>query len=137
MFNFFKVSAQSEICNELNIIYKSLKSIYDFSTISAARKEYLTDLITKYGYLPYPFRKAQEELTPNEVLFGLEIKWLQNKVFDGEKFIFKNDKRSVLARKNIKNSDWLKKEGHDIKLITLSALSDGNKTNKTGKFLDW
>ncbi|MBO7673251.1 hypothetical protein J6S88_07590 [bacterium] len=137
MFNFFGNSVKQEACSELNIIYRSLKGIYDFSTISAGRKEYLTDLITRYGYLPYPFRKAQEELTPNEVLFGLEIKWVQNKVFDGEKFIFSADKQSVLARKNIKNSDWIKKEGHDIKLITLSALADGNRTDKTGKFMDW
>lgn len=134
MFNLFKISDESEACKELNLIYKSLKGIYDFSTIPAARKEYLTDLITRYGYLPYPFRKAQEELTPNEVLFGLEIKWVQNKVFDGEKFVFKSKEQSVLARKNIKNSDWIKKEGHDIKLITLSALAEGNKT---GKFTDW
>lgn len=137
MFNFFGTSNRQDACNELNIIYKSLKGIYDFSTIPTDRKEYLTDLITRYGYLPYPFRKAQEELTPNEVLFGLEIKWVQNKVFDGEKFIFNNNTQSVLGRKNIKNSDWIKKEGHDIKLITLSALADGNKTDKTGKFMDW
>lgn len=124
-------------CEELDLIYNSLKSIYDFSTITSARKEYLTDLITRYGYLPYPFRKAQEELTPNEVLFGLEIKWVNNKVFDGKHFRFPDNKQSVLARKNIRNANWIKKEGHNIKLINLAGLGNGNKSSETGKFMDW
>lgn len=124
-------------CEELDLIYNSLKSIYDFSTIPADRKQYLADLISRYGYLPYPFRKAQEELTPNEVLFGLEIKWVNNKVFDGKHFKFPDNKQSVLARKNIKNANWIKKEGHNIKLINLAALGNGNKSSETGKFMDW
>ncbi len=137
MFNIFNPSKKMKRSEELDLIYNSLKSIYDFSTIPAARKEYLTDLITKYGYLPYPFRKAQEELTPNEVLFGLEIKWVNNKVFDGKNFIFADSKQSVLARKNIRNANWIKKEGHDIKLINLAGLGNGNKSKTTGKFIDW
>lgn len=137
MFNLFNKPNRMKACEELDLIYNSLKSIYDFSTITSARKEYLTDLITRYGYLPYPFRKAQEELTPNEVLFGLEIKWVNNKVFDGKHFRFPDNKQSVLARKNIKNSNWIKKEGHDIKLINLAGLGNGNKGKETGKFMDW
>lgn len=124
-------------CEELDLIYNSLKSIYDFSTIPADRKAYLADLISRHGYLPYPFRKAQEELTPNEVLFGLEIKWVNNKVFDGKHFRYPDNKQSVLARKNLKNANWIKKEGHNIKLINLAALGNGNKTSETGKFMDW
>ena len=137
MFSFFSSKKKMKVCEELDIIYNSLKSIYDFSTISADRKEYLTDLITRHGYLPYPFRKAQEELTPNEVLFGLEIKWVNNKVFDGKHFRFADNKQSVLARKNVKNSNWIKKEGHNIKLINLAGLGNGNKSRVTGKFMDW
>lgn len=137
MFDFFSSKKSMKACEELDLIYNSLKSIYDFSTIPADRKEYLTDLITRYGYLPYPFRKAQEELTPNEVLFGLEIKWVNNKVFDGKHFRFPDGKQSVLARKNIKNANWIKKEGHNIKLINLAALGNGNKSKETGKFMDW
>ena len=137
MFNIFNPSKKMTLSEELNLIYNSLKSIYDFSTITTDRKEYLTDLITRYGYLPYPFRKAQEELTPNEVLFGLEIKWVNNKVFDGKNFIFADNKQSVLARKNIRNSNWIKKEGHNIKLINLAGLGNGNKSKETGKFMDW
>ena len=137
MFNLFSSHNKMKTCEELDLIYNSLKSIYDFSTITSARKEYLTDLITRYGYLPYPFRKAQEELTPNEVLFGLEIKWVNNKVFDGSHFRFPDNKQSVLARKNIKNANWIKKEGHNIKLINLAGLGNGNKSKETGKFMDW
>ncbi len=138
MFNIFSSSPKKlNACEELDLIYNSLKSIYDFSTITAARKEYLTDLITRHGYLPYPFRKAQEELTPNEVLFGLEIKWVNNKVFDGKHFRFPDNKQSVLARKNIRNADWIKKEGHNIKLINLAGLGNGNKNSTPGKFMDW
>lgn len=137
MFNLFTKPKKMKVCEELDLIYNSLKSIYDFSTITSARKEYLTDLITRYGYLPYPFRKAQEELTPNEVLFGLEIKWVNNKVFDGKHFRFPDNKQSVLARKNVKNANWIKKEGHNIKLINLAGLGNGNKTKETGKFMDW
>ncbi|MCM1010542.1 MAG: hypothetical protein NC390_06675 [Fusobacterium sp.] len=137
MFKFFSSQKKMKACEELDLIYNSLKSIYDFSTIPADRKEYLADLISRYGYLPYPFRKAQEELTPNEVLFGLEIKWVNNKVFDGKHFRFPDNKQSVLARKNIKNANWIKKEGHNIKLINLAALGNGNKSSETGKFMDW
>lgn len=137
MFNLFSGPGKMKACEELDLIYNSLKSIYDFSTITTSRKEYLTDLITRYGYLPYPFRKAQEELTPNEVLFGLEIKWVNNKVFDGKHFRFPDNKQSVLARKNIKNANWIKKEGHNIKLINLAGLGNGNKSAETGKFMDW
>ena len=93
--------------------------------------------IQKYGYLTYSYKKAQEELTNEEVLFALEQKWMQNKVFKDGKFSFKNNQISVLARNHEKNSDWFKKEGHDIKLINLAALGNGNHSKETGKFFDW
>jgi len=43
----------------------------------------------------------------------------------------------VLARNNVKDSSWLQKEGHDIKLINLAGLGDGNKSSGCGKFMDW
>lgn len=87
--------------------------------------------------MPYPYIKALEELTTEEILFGLEIKWSNNGVFKDGKFTFDNKNISVLARNNVKNSDWIKKEGHDIKLINLAGLGNGNKTKETGKFIDW
>lgn len=121
----------------LNEIYTKLKKKYNFDNISVKRKTELKNTINKYGYLPYPHIKALEELTPEEVLYGLEIKWKKNKVFADNKFTFNNNEISVLARNNVKNSDWIKKEGHNIKLINLAGLGDGNKTKETGKFFDW
>lgn len=120
---------------KLNEIYKNLKNTY--SDISEERKEELSKLINKYGYLPYPYIKALEELTPSEILFGLEIKWKNNGIFIDNEFSFEDDKISVLARNNIKNSSWIQKEGHNIKLINLAGLGDGNKTKETGKFMNW
>lgn len=119
----------------LNEIYTNLKNSYP--EVSSERKEELSKLINKYGYLPYPYIKALEELSPEEILFGLEIKWKNNKIFSDGKFSFANNKISVLARNNAKNSSWIQKEGHDIKLINLAGLGDGNKTKEAGKFIDW
>lgn len=120
---------------KLSEIYDKLKEIYKFNEISTERKNYLKEKIEKYGYLPYPHIKALEELTPSEVLFGIEIKLAKEEVFDGAKFNY--TKVSPLARKEVKNSDWIKRDGHEIKLINLAALGDGNKSKETGKFIDW
>ena len=122
---------------KLNEIYTCLKKKFPSANIPAERKEELEKLINKYGYLPYPYIKALEELSYEEILFGLEIKWKNNKVFDNNKFSFTDDKISVLARNNVKNSSWIQKEGHDIKLINLAGLGNGNKTKEPGKFMDW
>ena len=111
---------------KLNEIYTCLKKKFPSANIPAERKEELEKLINKYGYLPYPYIKALEELSYEEILFGLEIKWKNNKVFDNNKFSFTDDKISVLARNNVKNSSWIQKEGHDIKLINLAGLGNGN-----------
>ena len=126
-----------EKCEKLNEIYSKLLSKYGFENISEERKKYLTEIVKKNGYLPYPHIKALEELTNEEVLFALQIKWEQNGVFKDGKFDFEDDKVSVLARNNIKNSSWFKRDGHDIKLINLAGLGDGNKSKETGKFFDW
>lgn len=124
-------------CDRINEIYSKLKEAYSFDKISDERKSELSSLIKKYGYLPYPYTKALEELTSEEILFGLEIKWTDNGIFKDGKFTFSNDKISVLQRNKIKDSAWLQKEGHDIKLINLAGLGNGNLTKETGKFLDW
>ena len=100
-----------EKCNCLNKVYAALKEVYPEKNISDERKEELSAIIKKYGYLPYPYVKALEELRYEEILFGLKIKWEQNGIFDGEKFNFTDNNVSVLARNNIKNSEWIQKEG--------------------------
>lgn len=140
MFEFLfgnKNDNKNEKSIEINNIYSALKKAYPSDKISEERKKELSGLIKKYGYLPYPYIKALKELTPEEILFGLEIKWADNGIFKNGKFDFQDNKISVLARNNVKNSSWIQKEGHDIKLINLAGLGDGNKTKETGKFMDW
>lgn len=126
---------------KINDIYSKLKEIYKFEEISKERKKELKTLVEKYQYLPYPHIKALEELTPAEVLFALETKWGINKIFVDGEFKFESNKISVLARNNVSNANWIKKEGHDIKLVNLAGLGNGNKTKNElsgcGKFIDW
>lgn len=121
----------------LNKIYDELKKAYPFDSIPELRKKYLSMHIQKYGYLTCSFQKAQEELTNEETLFALEEKWKQNNVFKNGKFSYRQNQISVLARHQEKNSDWFKKEGHNIKLLNLAALGNGNESKETGKFFDW
>ena len=136
----FLFNKKEECKNELdfakiNEIYSKLKEIYKFDEIPEDRKTYLKELVEKYNYLPYPHIKALEELSPAEVIFSLETKWSVNDVFkDG---VFNFQQTSVLARNNIKNADWIKKEGHDIKLVNLAGLGNGNVDKAPGKFIDW
>lgn len=132
---FNKKDAEISKDTRLNEIYANLKASYP--EVLPERKEKLSKLINEYGYLPYPYIKALEELTPEEILFGLEIKWGNNHIFKDGKFSFQNCKISALARNNVKNSSWIQKEGHNIKLINLAGLGNGNETQSAGKFIDW
>ncbi len=134
-FNLFK--KEEKKAEKLNEIYSKLKKLYKVDAISEGRKNYLSNLMQKNGFLPYPHIKALEELTSAEVLFCLETKWKNEGVFKDGEFTFENNQISVLSRLNIKNSDWIKKEQHNIKLVNLAGLGDGNKTEEVGKFIDW
>ena len=138
MFSIFKKSEKTvQKDAELNEIYEKLKKEFSFDNIPEIRKKYLKMNIQKYGYLPYPFQKALDELTGEETLFALEEIWKKKGVFKDGKFQFKNDQISPLARNHEKTSDWFKKEGHNIKLINLAALGNGNVSSEPGKFMDW
>ena len=136
-FLFRKKKDEKQKFIHLNELYSKLKKKYNFDNISVKRKTELKNIINKYGYLPYPHIKALEELTPEEVLYGLEIKWKKNNTFKDGKFEFRDNEISPLTRNKVKNADWIKKEGHNIKLVNLAGLGDGNKTKETGKFFDW
>lgn len=126
------------VFSELNLseVFLKIKEIYGINDISDERKEYLAETIKKYGYLPYPQFKALEELSDGEVIFSLIKIFELEGTSDGERLLnFYNP--SVLSRKKIKDSNWFKKEGHNIKLMSLSALGDGEKTKDTGKFIEW
>ncbi len=121
---------------ELDVLLKKIAQIYRIEEINPDRKKYLSKTIRKFGYLPYPQFKVLQELTPAETIYCLVEKLIYAKTFVVNKFIDFNNS-SILARKNIKNSNWFKKEGHNIKLLSLSALGDGNATDCPGHFLDW
>lgn len=130
----FKKKSDLKRVDAVNAMYKALKSLYNTDNISQERKDYLSDLMRKYGYIPYSYNKANKELSNEEVLFVLEQKWAQNNVFKNDEFEFVNP--SVLARNNVTNSNWIQKEGHDIKLINLAGLGD-NSAEKTGTMMNW
>ncbi len=120
--------------DELNTILKKLRAIYGVDEISPDRKKYLTDTIKRFGYLPYPHYKTLEELTDAETIFCLIEKMKFEGTFVDEQIISFNNP-SALKRRNIKNSSWFKKEGHNIKLLSLSGL--GGDIEKPGHFIDW
>ncbi|MBE7706060.1 MAG: hypothetical protein E7Z91_02290 [Cyanobacteria bacterium SIG30] len=121
---------------DLNALFNSLKYLYDCDSVTDERKEYLKEMIETYGYLPYPHFQTLSELTRGEIIYTLEQKLTKENIIQNGHFVsFKNP--SPLARLGIKNPNWFKKEGHNIKLITLAALKNGAKTEETGKFIDW
>ena len=134
-FLFKKDSAATEGVQGLNSFYSKLREIYSFDSISDERKDYLKTTMVQYGYLPYPHIKALEELSDAEVLWALESKWENEGVFKDGRFDY--TKASVLARNNVKNSSWLQKEGHNIKLVNLAGLGNGNESEEPGKFMSW
>ena len=121
---------------ELDCILSKLTQIYRIEEITEERKQYLSKTIEKYGYLPYPQFKVLQELTDSEAIYCLIEKLKKAGTFKDSKMLdFKNP--SVLARLGIKNSSWFKKETHNIKLLALSALGDGNSKDAAGHFIDW
>ena len=130
----FKKETKS-VCEKLNSFYAELKELYSYNSISEERKDFIQSQVQKFGYLPYSHIEALEELSDVEVLCGLESKWTVNGIFKDGKFCFNN--ASVLERNHVKNSSWLQKEGHDIKLVNLAALGNGNESDECGKFSDW
>ena len=133
MFDFLFGKKAVPADSSLNEIYEKLCKEYGVDNISDDRKKYLKNTVKENGYLPYPYFKALDELTDAETLFALREKWIKEGVFKDGRFTF--EKSSVLARNNEKTSDWIKKEGHDIKLINLAGL--GSKKGEAGKFFDW
>ena len=132
---FKKEANKSEI---LNSTYEKVKAYYKADeAISDERKTYLSKLLERDGFLSYSYVKAMHELSVPEIFFAIEKKWEMEGVFKEGKFAFANNQVSVLARHGVTDSDWIKTEQHNIKLVNLAGLGDGNKTQDTGKFLDW
>ncbi len=126
--------------NEIDGIAKRfevVKKIFSTEIINKERKNEIDRYIDEYGYIPYSQIKAINELTPSEVIYALEKKLEKNKTYKEGTFIVKDDKISAVKRAGYNNSDWIKKEQHDIKLVCISALADGAKDSSPAKFIDW
>ena len=130
----FKKKTDSNRQQAVNDFYTQLNTIYKTDSISDERRNYILDLMDKYGYIPYSYSKACSELSDAEVILAVEEKWKQNGVLINGELKFGNS--SVLARNNVTNSKWIQKEGHDIKLINLAGLGD-NSAEYTGKMINW
>ncbi len=121
---------------DLKETFQKLIQIYGINEVTSERKRYLDETIDKFGYIPYPHYKALEELKECEIVYAL------NRILENEG-VCKNYKLtncsnpSVLSRRRIKNSDWFKKEGHNIKLLSLSALGNGNVSDNCATFIQW
>ena len=98
----FKKKTNSKRVEAVNTMYKALKSLYNTENISNERKEYLSDLMNRYGYIPYSYHRANNELTNEEVLFVLEQKWSNNDVFSNGTFEF----RALWIRLKIQNLNF-------------------------------
>ena len=126
-----------KIDNEtLTEIFNKLKKIYKAES-STEKTRFITNQVEKYGYLPYSYSKALKDLSPAEIITGIEAKLKHNNTYSEGIFSFEEDKVSPVKRYGFINSDWIKKEQHSIKLINLAGLGDGNLTDETGKFIDW
>ena len=124
---------------KLDTIWNSLKTFYKVNELSDEEKKAIEEKINKFGYFPMSHIEALNNLTCAQTVYAVELKLKLSKVLNenNNKFNFNNNEISPLARNNIYNSNWLKREGHNIKLINLAGLGDGNKTAQTGRFIDW
>ena len=123
--------------DSLTNIFNRIKSLYNLDNVDENRKQTITNQVKKYGYLPYSYIKALEELSEEEVIIALEEKLAANNTFDKNKFVFNDGNISPVKRAGFKNSSWIKTEQHNVKLINLAGLGNGNISKEPGKFIDW
>ena len=136
-FLFGRKENPADCAENLDKIFDKLLSKYPTDEINEDRKEELGKILRINGYINYSYNRALKELTPNEILYAVRFKLKQNGVYKNDKFEFEDKNISPLARDGVKNADWIKKEGHNIKFICLSALGKSEDNEETGKFMDW
>ena len=137
IFDFLFKKHETDKAELLNSKYSLIKNLYGSEEISNERKKELSDLIEKHGYLPYSQARALTDLTDSEVLYCLEKKLAINETFKDNKFCIKNNEINPVKACGYNDSDWIKREQHDIKLINLAALSDGTVDFAPARFIDW
>ncbi len=128
-----KTSKTEKIANN----FLKIKNLYYKENILPQRKSELSSLIEKFGYIPYSQAKALEELTDSEVIFCLEKKLEINETYKDNKFLVNENEISPVKRYGYNDSDWIKREQHEIKLINLAGLGNGIEDSSPAKFIDW
>ena len=118
---------------ELTNLFNGLKNFYKVEPNDTKNKE-IADIVKEKGYLPVSHIDAIEKLSPAQILVGMEEKFKNSFTYDGKSFVYEN--LSPVKRAGFKNSNWIKKEQHNIKLINLCALGNGNVTTNTAKFIE-
>ncbi|MFW6225113.1 MAG: hypothetical protein ACOC4B_02495, partial [Bacteroidota bacterium] len=121
----------------LNELLNSLKDRFNTTIVDESRKNYIIELVNRYGYLPYPHIKALKELSDAETIVALEAKLKLNKTYDDSGFNFAEDNISAVKRAGYKDASWMQAEQHNIKLVNLAGLGNGNERKEPGKFIDW
>ncbi|MDD3594071.1 MAG: hypothetical protein PHX18_05530 [Candidatus Gastranaerophilales bacterium] len=117
----------------LSDLFAALKKIY-FNEVDEAKISQIQTIVREKGYLPYSHQHALEELTPFEIITGLEAKFRYNKVFNDNGFDFTD--LSPVKRAGYDNSSWIQQEQHEIKLINLCALGNGMQCEFPASFID-
>lgn len=121
--------------NEKNLseIFSKLKLLYNVNPKDADITK-IVNIVKENGYLPLSQIEALETLSPAQIIAGMEEKFKQNKTYDGQKFAYSD--LSPVKRAGYTDSSWIKKEQHNIKLINLCALGNGNKKDEVASFTD-
>lgn len=121
----------------LSKIITELKTLYGAADLADNRKQELAALVKENGYVPYSHIRALKELTDAETLFALEEKLKMNNTYGDSGFNFDPGAVSPVKRAGFKNAGWFRHEQHNIKLVNLAALGNGNSSKEPGKFIDW
>ncbi len=121
----------------LNKIINELKNIYNTQNADQTRKQEIIELVNSYGYIPYPHVKALRELSDAETIIALEEKLKLNNTYNENRFTFDENALSPVKRAGFRDAQWFKREQHNIKLINLAGLGNGNSTKAPGRFIDW
>jgi len=117
----------------LSELFSGLKDLYNVDTQDKKTLE-IINIVKSEGYLPMSQQEALDSLSEGQIIAGLEEKFKFNKTYDGKNFIYEN--LSPVVRAGFKESSWIKKEQHNIKLVNLCALGNGNKNDAPAKFIE-
>lgn len=117
---------------ELDTLFKTLQTMY--GALAPERAAEIRALVQRFGYLPWSYHRALNELSPAETLCGLEEKLCLNKIFINGQFAWHD--LSPVRRAGFKDATWLQREQHLIKLTNLMALGEGQPQDGAC-FADW